>query len=42
MVYGSEVVQLSELFNGMEGLLFWNHLLQFRGVEKFKVWGEKS
>lgn len=37
MVYGLEVVQLTELFSGVEGLLSGGYLLQFRGVEKFKV-----
>lgn len=36
MVYGSEVVQLSELISGVEGLLSGGYLLHFRGVEKFE------
>lgn len=37
VVYGLEVVQLSELFSGVEGFLSGGHLFHFRGVEKFQV-----
>lgn len=42
MVYGLEVVQLTELFSGVEGLLSGGYLLHFRGVEEFKVGGGKT
>lgn len=37
VVCGLEVVQLSELFSGVEGFLSGGYLLLFRGVEKLKV-----
>lgn len=37
VVYGLEVVQLSEFFDGVEGRLSGGCLLHLRGVEKFKT-----
>lgn len=41
VVYGLEVVQLSELFGGVEGLLTGGYLLHFRCEQNFKDYGGK-